>query len=137
MAPKSRFSVKRQPSAGIVMAKRSFEVEDGVEENSKLLESKHEPQKLEFYNFTLEQIKLLSSIHFSAFPTKDSAGRNLRSAEPLLAQVLAPFFHDLNKNQKKDLDSRARVRGFKNFSSALDKNSDVARQLIIEKISLS
>jgi hypothetical protein len=58
MAPKSRYAVKRQPSAGFIVAGRSFDVGDGGENVSELSELNKKQNQLEFYNLNLEQIKL-------------------------------------------------------------------------------
>ena len=137
MAPKTRFSVKRQPSTGIVMAKRSCDVGSGADKNSELSELKNEQPKLKLYNFNIEQQHNLSAFHSVTFSKKDVAGIGLRSTEKELATFVEPFFHSPNLHLWKQLNQDAQTQGFRNFPLFLERNPVLARAVIIKKFTLA
>jgi DNA mismatch repair ATPase MutS len=98
-----------------------------------LYNSKIEKHKLQLYKFDIEQQKSLSTIHSFTFPTRDSAGKRLRSAENLLAHLVNPFFHSLIRKHQYELNQIAKTKGFSKFSLVLRKNPALARDLIIKK----
>lgn len=139
MAPRTRFSAKRQPSTGTVMAWRSCDdLGTGVDKKSSELPelNNEQNQKLKLYNFNIEQQNLISAIHSLTF-SKNVAGEGLRSAEQSLATLVEPFYHSLNPHLKKKLNQDAKTQGFPNFLLFLKKNPVLARAVIIKKFPLA